>query len=183
VLSAAFVVQAAAGSTVGVLLIAALQEFGQPVTVAATVAGLLGVLSVTGRLVTTGFARRRGMTEVTAVIFGVQAIGVIALPHVGHAVGGAVACVIAFGLGFGVATIARPVILADRYGAARYATLAAVMMVPITLAKAFAPLMAATVSTGASFTAAGAACAASAGLLWYGRSPRGRPDVTAWRRT
>ena len=44
------------------------------------------------------------------------------------------------------------------------------MTLPVTLAKAFAPLAAAAVSTGVSFTAAGAACLVSAGLLWLARS-------------
>ena len=49
-----------------------------------------------------------------------------------------------FGLGFGVATIARPVLLAERYDLRRYATLAGTMLVPMTIAKALAPLGAAT---------------------------------------
>ena len=166
VLSAAFLAQAAAVSTVGVLLVSALQELGHPVSVAATVSGVLGVLSVTGRLVTTGAARRFGMTAVTAVVFVVQALGVLALPHLGRTAGGAVACVVAFGLGFGVAAIAKPAIVADRYGTARYATIAATMATPITLVRAFAPLAAAAVSIGVSFTVAGVVCLASAALLW-----------------
>jgi MFS family permease len=169
-LAAAFVAQAAATSIVGVLLVTALRELGLAATVAATISGLLGVLSVTGRLVTTGFSRRYGMTTITAVIFAVQAIGVIALPHIGGTVAGAAAAVIAFGLGFGVASIAKPAIVADRYGTARYATIAATMTVPITLARAFAPLAAATATVGVAFTAAGAACLASAGLLWATRT-------------
>ena len=65
------------------------------------------------------------MTAVTAVVFAIQAVGILALPHLGRSTAGAAACVIAFGLGFGVATIARPAIIAARYGTARYATIAA----------------------------------------------------------
>jgi len=64
-----------------------------------------------------------GMARVTAVVFAVQAVGLIALPYLGRTTAGAAACVIAFGLGFGVGTIARPAIVADRYGTARYATI------------------------------------------------------------
>jgi MFS family permease len=169
-LTAAFVAHAAAVSAVGVLLVTALRQLGEPATVAATVSGLLGILSVTGRVVTTGFARRHGMTTVTAVIFAVQAVGVAALPHLGHTIGGAVACVVAFGLGFGVAAIAKPAVIADRYGTARYATIAATMTVPVTLSRAFAPLAAAALPLNLSFTLAGAACVASAGLLWTTRT-------------
>ena len=48
-----------------------------------------------------------------------------------------------FGLGFGVGTIARPALLADRYGAAGFATVSGVMTVPLTVTKALAPLAAA----------------------------------------
>jgi MFS family permease len=165
-LAAAFVAQAAAVSAVGVLLVAALRQLGHPATVAATLAGLLGVLSVTGRLVTTGAARRYGMTTVTATVFAVQALGVLALPQVGRTVAGAAVCVIAFGLGFGVAAIARPIIVADRFGTVRYATIAGSLAAPVTLAKAFAPLGAAAVSTTAFLLTASALCLLSAGLLW-----------------
>jgi MFS family permease len=177
-LTGAFVAHAAAVSAVGVLLVTALRQLGQPATVAATVSGLLGVLSVTGRVVTTGFARRHGMTAVTAVIFAVQAVGVAALPHLGRTIGGAVACVVAFGLGFGVATIAKPAVIADRYGTTRYATITATMTVPVTLSKAFAPLAAAALPLNLSFTLAGVACVASAGLLWTTRT---RPVAVAPR--
>jgi hypothetical protein len=49
-------------------------------------------------------------------------------------------CVLAFGLGFGVSTIARPAMLAERYGTTAYATLAAAWGVPLSLVKALAPL-------------------------------------------
>ena len=48
---------------------------------------------------------------VTAAVFTVQAAAALLLP----AVGGAIGAVIGFGLGFGVATIAKPVLLAERY--------------------------------------------------------------------
>ena len=165
-IGAAFVAQAAAISAVGVLLVTYLRQAGHPATVAAFLSGLLGVLSVAGRLLTTGVARRHGMTAVTAVIFAIQAAGIAALPHLGRSTAGAAVCVVAFGLGFGVATIARPAIVASRYGTARYATVAATMTLPITLAKAFAPLAAATAAPQTFLTTAGAVCLASAAILW-----------------
>jgi len=169
VLAAAFVAQAAAVSAVAVLLVTYLQQAGHAAIVAATVSGLLGVLSVTGRLITTGAAQRYGMTSVTAVVFAVQAVGVLALPWLSRSVTGAAVCVIAFGVGFGVATIAKPAIVADRYGTRRYATIAASMALPITLAKAFAPLAAAAVAPTAFLITAGLICLLSAGLLWSTR--------------
>jgi predicted MFS family arabinose efflux permease len=175
-LTAAFVAQAAAVAAVGVLLVTALRSAGHTATVAATLSGLLGVLSVAGRLVTTGAARRIGMTTVTAIVFAVQAAGVLALPHVGRSGPGTALCVVAFGVGFGVATIARPAIVADRYGTARYATIAASMAMPVILARAFAPLGAAAVTPDAFLTTAGILCLASSALLWSTRnSPAGHP--------
>jgi MFS family permease len=171
-LTGAFVAQAAAVAAVGVLLVTALREAGHGATVAATLSGLLGVLSVTGRLVTTGAARRVGMTTVTAVVFAIQAAGVLALPHVSRSLLGAALCVVAFGVGFGVATIAKPAIVADRYGTTRYATIAAAMAMPITLARAFAPLGAAAIAPHAFLTTAGVLCLASAALLWSTRGKR-----------
>ena len=51
------------------------------------------------------------------------------------------------------------------------------MTLPMTLAKAFAPLAAASFTVGLSFTAVGVACLASAGLLWITRSAP-RPSFT-----
>jgi predicted MFS family arabinose efflux permease len=164
-LTAAFVAHTAAVSAVGVLLVSFLRQAGHPATIAATLAGLLGVLSVTGRLATTGLARRHGMPAVTAAVFAVQALGVAALPHLGRSIAGAAACVIAFGLGFGVATIARPAIVAARYGTTRYATIAAAMTLPVTIAKATAPLGAALLAPGMFMTIAAVACVGAAALL------------------
>jgi predicted MFS family arabinose efflux permease len=185
-LTAAFVAQAAAVAAVGVLLVTALREAGHPASIAATLSGLLGVLSVAGRLLTTGAARRIGMTTVTAVVFAIQAAGVLALPHMSRSLLGAVVCVVAFGVGFGVATIAKPAIVADRYGTTRYATIAASMTMPITLVRAFAPLGAAAITPDAFLTTAGLLCLASAAVLWSTRtrrSPAGYPPTARIRST
>lgn len=169
-LTAAFVAEVFAVSAIGVHLIAYLVELGHAPAFAATIAGGLGVLSVTGRLVTTAAQRRRPLRHVVATIFGFQALGVAALPLVGRSTLGAVACVLAFGLGFGVGTIARPALVADGYGTARFATIAGVMTVPLTITKAVAPLAAAALHglTGSYTTTAvatGTACALAAALV------------------
>lgn len=164
-LAASFVAQSAAVAAIGVLLVSYLTDAGHAATLAASVSGLLGVLSVTGRLTTTALARRHGMPTVTAAIFALQALGLAALPFLAASVAGAAACVIAFGLGFGVATIARPAILADRYGATRYATIAGTMALPMTIAKALAPLGAALLAADTFIWTAAGMCLAAAGLL------------------
>lgn len=171
-LTVGFVAHAGAMATMAVHLVRFLVSAGHTVTLAATLSGLLGVLSVTGRLVTTGLARRYSISAVTAVIFGVQAVGAASLPTLGTSVVGAAAGVIAFGLGFGVATIARPAVLADRYTVGGYATIAATMATPVTIVKAVAPLAAATLPPGVAVQAAGAACLLSGAFLLAARQAR-----------
>lgn len=141
-LGASFVAQACALAAVSVLLVSMLRVLGHTPGFAATTAGLLGVLSVTGRLATTAAGRRWSSVGVTAATFVVQAAGAALLAVAGRSVFGAIGCVLAFGLGFGVSTIARPAILAERYGTVAYATLSATWAVPLILVKALAPLAA-----------------------------------------
>lgn len=175
-MGAIFVAQGIGVFVVSVHLVAYLRELGHAPTVAATVAGLLGVMSVTGRVVTTVAERRYALTTVVAVVFAVQAAGLALLPVVGNAPAPAVCCVLAVGLGFGVSTIARPTLLADRYGVEAFATLAGVLAGILMVAKALAPLGAAWLRTAAgSYTPVMAISAAGtvlgvAGLLALGRS-------------
>jgi predicted MFS family arabinose efflux permease len=169
-LAVAFLASGAATATVAVHLVAYLTELGHPATFAATVAGLLGVLSVTGRVATTATTRRVPPATATAAVFALQGVAIAALPVFGRSALGAVCCVLGFGLGFGVATIARPAILADRYDTTAYATLAGILAVPLTVAKALAPLAAAALhdATGdytATALAVAALCALAATTL------------------
>lgn len=153
-LGAAFVAQTCAVSAISVLLVTMLRSLGHSSGFAATTAGLLGVLSVTGRLATTAAGRRWTIGAVTAAAFAIQAAGALLLPAVGGTTAGAITCVLAFGIGFGVSTIARPALLADRYGTTAYATLAAAWGAPLTLAKALAPLGTVTLWHSTSLTTA-----------------------------
>ncbi|MEU8815276.1 MFS transporter [Actinoplanes sp. NPDC048796] len=139
-LTLGFTAHSAAVATVGVLLIAALVDWGHSPTFAATVAGLFGVLSVTGRLVTTGLQRRFRTTIVVAAIFALQGSAAVVLALAGRNAIAAVVAVTSFGLGFGVGSIAKPLLLAERYDTRRYASIAGVLVVPMTIAKATAPL-------------------------------------------
>lgn len=145
-LVAAFTAQTAAIAVMSVHLVTSLVRLGHPPGFAASVAGALGVLSVTGRVVATSLRRRWSTAAVTATVFGLQAAAVAVLPAVGRADVGALACVVIFGLGFGVATIALPAMLADRFGGASYAGIAGALALPVTVAKAAAPLVAAIVA-------------------------------------
>ncbi|MFU8849565.1 MFS transporter [Micromonospora sp. SL1-18] len=72
ILAAALIAHGAATSTIGVHLVSYLTSRGHPATFAATAAGLLGVLSVTGRLVLTGARRRLPVTTIVAGVFAIQ---------------------------------------------------------------------------------------------------------------
>ncbi|MFB9441877.1 MFS transporter [Dactylosporangium vinaceum] len=169
-LAVAFVAHGAAMSVMAVHLVGFLVSRGHPATFAATVAGLLGVLSVTGRLLLTGAARRLSLARAVAAVFTTQAVAAAALPLLAGGRAGAVAGVVAFGVGFGVASLAAPALLADRYGTAAYATIAGTLNTPVTLAKAGAPLAAAGLTAvagyGGTLLSVGGACGLAAfGIL------------------
>ncbi|MFF5209578.1 MFS transporter [Streptosporangium sp. NPDC000396] len=139
-LVAAFTAHGGAVATIAVLLVTYLIHLGHPPVFAAAIAGLLGVLSVTGRLVTTGLRRRWAAAPVAAAVFVLQGAGALLLPLAGRTVTGAIGCVLLFGLGFGVATITLPHLLAERYGTAVYATLSGRIALFSVADKATAPL-------------------------------------------
>lgn len=89
-LAAAFVAHSAAMSAMTVHLVGFLTHAGHPATYAATTAGLLGVLSVTGRLLSPAPTW---------------------LPFIADTRVGALVGVTAFGIGFGVASLAAPALL------------------------------------------------------------------------
>ncbi|GIJ62487.1 MFS transporter [Virgisporangium aurantiacum] len=142
-LATAFVAHSAAMAAMTVHLVGFLVHSGHPATFAATVAGLLGVLSVTGRLLLTAAHRRWRLTTVVTVVFGVQALAAFALPLIAAGPIGAAAGVTAFGIGFGVASLTRPQLLADRYGTLAYGTINGILATPVTVARAVAPMAAA----------------------------------------
>ena len=86
---------------------------------------------------------------------------------------------LAVGLGFGVSTIARPTLLAERYGVAGYATLAGLLAAILTVTKAFAPLGAAWLRTAAGTYTPVMVISAVGGVLGavglFALRPAGRP--------
>ncbi|MCO8273679.1 MFS transporter [Actinoplanes sp. TRM 88003] len=177
-LAVSFTAHTAVIAAVGVLLVAALINWGHSAAFAATVAGLFGVLSVTGRLVATGLQRRFRTTSVVAAIFLLQGIAAVGLAWFGRDATAAVIAVIGFGLGFGVGSIAKPLLLAERYDTRRYATIAGVLVVPTTIAKAASPLAAAALHSttggyGPVFLVAAVISIVAAGTLAAVPRPRG----------
>ncbi|MER7249370.1 MFS transporter [Kribbella sp. NPDC000426] len=169
VLAGAFVVHSAALAVIAVHLVLYLVSLGHPPARAASLAGLLGLLSVTGRLVTSVSARWLPMATITALILSIQAVAIALLPVVGRHVAGAVGCLVLFGLGFGVSSVATPAILLERYGAAGFGTIAGMLGTPTTIAKALGPLGGAGLADAFGYRplvlAVAAACAVAAGAL------------------
>ncbi len=176
-LAGAFVVHSAALAVIAVHLVLYLTSLGHPPTLAATLAGLLGLLSVTGRLVASLSARWLPMATITAVILFVQGVSISLLPVVGGRVVGAVGCLVLFGLGFGVSSIATPAILLDRYGATGYGTISGILTTPVTIAKAVGPLGGAGLANAFGYrplilTVAAACVTAAVALAFTQRVPR-----------
>jgi predicted MFS family arabinose efflux permease len=184
ILAGAFIAHGAATSTMTVHLVGYLTSRGHPATFAATAAGLLGVLSVTGRLVLTGARRRLRVTTIVAAVFATQAAAVLAMPLLAGTRTGAVITVVGFGLGFGIASLATPALLAERYGTTAYATIAGRLAACVTVAKATAPLGAAALLHTSSYQPLLAAVAALCALAAIGITTRTRgatPPSTLWR--
>jgi MFS family permease len=172
-IAVAFILHSAALAVLAVHLVIYLTQLGHSPTTAATLTGLLGVLSVTGRVITTVAKRWLPITLIAAAIITLQGIAIAVLPFVGQTIAGAATSLVLFGLGFGVASIATPAILLDRYGDHGYATIAGVLGTPTTISRATAPLAAAALATTIGYRplilAAGAACVLAGTALTFTR--------------
>jgi MFS family permease len=145
-LAAALVAATLATTTVTVHLVAYLRELHYSAAFAAAWTGLLGAGSVGGRILVTVLGRRWPLATVTAVVFAVQALAVaLLLGAPGPA--GVVGFVALFGLGVGLISLARAALVADLYGVAAYASINGVLALPLTLARAAAPVAAAALHT------------------------------------
>jgi MFS family permease len=145
-LAAALVAATLATTTVTVHLVAYLHEQHYSAAFAAAWTGLLGAGSVGGRILVTVLGRRWPLATVTAVVFAGQALAVallLGLP--GPA--GVVGFVALFGLGLGLISLTRAALVADLYGVAAYASINGVLALPLTLARASAPVAAAALHT------------------------------------
>jgi MFS family permease len=125
---------------------------------AAAAAAAIGVMALPGRLIFTplGAVWPRGL--VTASIFVLQTLAVLALLLVPGAVG-VWSFVVLYGAGFGAITPARAALVAETFGSAHYGAIAGRMMIYGTLARALAPF-----AVGVLVTTTGGDALALAGL-------------------
>ena len=118
---------------------ALLVERGETATLAAVLTGSIGALSVTGRVLMTIAARWTSFAAMLATVYAIQAAGLvlIALVPTRPAV---IAFVIAFGIGFGTTTIAKPVMVAGRFGPRAYGVIAGYTAALVTFGEAASPV-------------------------------------------
>jgi MFS family permease len=140
-LVAAFWLSTLATIAVGIHLLPYLQDRGYDATFAAAVTGLVGAMQVGARLLLAPFSQR-GVVKprvLAAVTLALQPLALLVLLLV-RSTPGVFVFVVLFGAQRGLSTLARPALLADLYGVARYASIAGVMQFAISLAQAAAPV-------------------------------------------
>jgi MFS family permease len=148
-LTAAFFLNALGVGVVFVHLVPYLSDRGYPAELAATATGLVGVMALPGRLVLTPLGDRLPRSLVTAFIFLLQTVSLLALLLLGGTAG-VVAFVVLFGAGFGAVTPARAALVAEYYGPEHYGAITGLMAFFLTGARALAP-----VGAGVVYDAAG----------------------------
>lgn len=108
---------------------------------AAVASGAIGVMQVIGRMLFAPIERRFSSR---AMVAGVFAALTISLPILllGNAPGLIFAFVALFGMAIGTHTLARPLIIADTYGAAYYGRISSTLVIFVTLAGTISPFAA-----------------------------------------
>lgn len=115
--AAVFAVSAIVNSAVASNMVAALIDGGFAPTLAASIAGLFGVMQLPGRLLMTTPAFTPGPVKLIVVSFAFQVAGLIAL--VVHSTTSLIAGVVLFAIGAGLTTLARPYWVLQTYGPGR----------------------------------------------------------------
>lgn len=171
----AFTGHTAAITAVTTLLVSHLRDVGHSPLVATTIPVAIGVLQVLSRLLLSAFPGRISVARACVVAFTTQGVGMVLLPLVDTSIPLAVLCVACVGLGNGVGVIARPVVLNQTFGALQFASIMAVLTIPLALSRAASPVLASLLTDGLFLLAFGAASlVAAAALVPVARRPAGR---------
>jgi MFS family permease len=134
----AFVLSTLSSIAITVHLIPYLLTRGVAPATAAQVAGLIGVMQVVGRVTITPLDGKLSRYLLTALLFALQAVAVLALLLPG--VGAIWFFVTLFGATAGAATLARPALIAEHYGSTAYGQISGVVATCLTGARALAPV-------------------------------------------
>ncbi len=138
-LSVAFAIGTLTLVAVGVHLIAYLSGVGHSPTFAASAVGLIGAMKMPSRIVFGPLGDRVSLRYLTAIIFALQAIGLVVLILVPGITGVMIFAVI-FGVAVGAMTNARPALLAEIYGAGNFASISGAMTATSVASRGIAPL-------------------------------------------
>lgn len=138
-MAAAFFLNALGQIALHVHLVPYLIERGYGAEFAATVAGLIGIMALPGRLILTPLGDRLPRAYLTAFIFLLQALALVVLLTM-QSTAGVVVYVILFGAGFGAVTPMRAALVAEFYGPAHYGSISGVLAFCITVARALGPV-------------------------------------------
>jgi MFS family permease len=134
----AFVLTTLGTIAITVHLIPYLQTRGISPATAAQVAGLIGIMQVAGRMVITPLDGRLPRYLLTALIFALQMVAVLALLWPDF--NAVIFFVVLFGATAGAATLARPALIAEHYGSKSYGQISGVVATFLTGARALAPV-------------------------------------------
>jgi len=138
-LAVAFGLAAVANTAITVHLVPLLLERGFSPAFAGGAMGILGLMALPGRLVFTPLGDRMPRATVTAWIFTLQVLSLIAL-LVSRSAAAVWVFVALFGAGFGAITPARAGLVADRFGHASYGRISGVLALLTAFARAAAPV-------------------------------------------
>jgi MFS family permease len=149
--TAAFFLATATGIAMTVLAIPYLLERGYSAAFAAFAVGLVGLSQIPGRVVFATFGARLPRALALPVVFGFIALGIAALTAAsGKAL--VLGPMVLLGMGNGMTTLARATVIADRYGAAAYGSIAGVAASATTAARAVGPVSAAAFAAATGYT-------------------------------
>ena len=137
-LTVAFWLATVATAALSIHLLPYLRDRGYDPTFAAAITGSLGAVQVLARLVLAPFGSRISAQLLAAVILALQPVALIVLLLV-RSTPGLLLFTLLFGAQRGLSTLARPALIADLYGPARYASIAGVLQFALSLAQAAAP--------------------------------------------
>lgn len=138
-LGGAFAASGFATVAMTVHLIPYLLTRGESLTVASSIAGLHGMMSLLGRLLIGPLGERWPRWLVTAGLFAMQIAGLLALVAFSHTAA-AVVYIALFGAGAGTQTIMRAALIAEQYGSANYGLISGWQNVLLTVARTAAPV-------------------------------------------
>lgn len=114
---------------------------GYDAVLAATLAGLVGLASLPGRLVFNLLSDRVGPKALLTLSFAFQGLGVVLLVQAGAAAW-LVAYVVVYGAAFGAVSPLRASLMAQHFGRLAYGAITAAQGMPVALAAAIGPLAA-----------------------------------------